>query len=371
MAQKKVLLIIDNFRIGGAERLALDQLFALSDLSIYTIALYRQEKATRENPNFLDLESKRIFDKKLKILALPPSDLAQLIILIKLIKLNQFTVIINHSVGASIILRLAKTFSRRNFSIKTFIHQLPTLSAPAQRFKRFLYVLASDEIYAYSNAVAKDWNNRIDRNLLSRFFLGWKRPKVLRNGIYLQRLPLLPRSNEDQPAKTRMVFIGRGVAWKNMDFILSFLRSATDKTISSLMILPKIDPEVREALNMEFGERIEFEIGRRVEDIVFTQQDVHIYPVNYGPDAKFIESISLNCLEMACIGIPSLVSKDGCETWPELTESGIVQEVDWKQEEKFEQTLARISELEFNGLQINEFRSFISIENNLKHILDT
>ena len=35
-------MVLDNFRIGGIERLALDQLFALSDMGISAVAYYRQ-----------------------------------------------------------------------------------------------------------------------------------------------------------------------------------------------------------------------------------------------------------------------------------------------------------------------------------------
>ena len=119
----------------------------------------------------------------------------------------------------------------------------------------------------------------------------------------------------------------------------------------------------------EFGELIEFEIGKKVEDILFTQNDINIYPVNYGPKAEFIESISLNCLEMACLGIPSLVTKRGCSTWPELEIAGVIKEVDWNQSNDFELTLYAASQVRFDSGKISDFRSMISIDNNLKEIL--
>lgn len=369
MAKHQVLLISDNFRVGGIERLALDQLFALSDMGIFAVAYYRQERATRENPNFLELEAKRIAQKSVQINAMPEGDFAQLRILIQLFRKNNFSVVINHSVGASVTLKLAKILSGRRVTVKTFIHQLPTLSAPMQRIKRFIYALASDELFGYSIAVVQDWNNRLDSNLLSRILLGWKRPNVLRNGIYLNRLPKINMTNDRHLNQTRMVFIGRGVAWKNMEFIISSLRSMAQKNVCALLVLPSIESEVREALNTEFGERIEFEIGKKIEDIVFTQNDVNVYPVDYGPNANFIESISLNCLELACLGVPSLVSKDGCGTWPELERRGIIKEVDWKQIKSFEVALDIANQSKFESSDLDGFRSIISIENNLKEIL--
>ena len=144
--------------------MALDQLCILSDLGIPTIAYYRGARATSMHPNFLVLEAERISRKNLVIRALPEGDWAQLKVIIQLMKNNNFSVIINHSVGASVILRAAKIVARNKVTIKTFIHQLPTLSAPVQRLKRFIYALASDEIYGYSNAVVKDWNKRLNSN---------------------------------------------------------------------------------------------------------------------------------------------------------------------------------------------------------------
>jgi glycosyltransferase involved in cell wall biosynthesis len=364
-----VLVVLDNFRVGGIERLALDQLFALSDMGISAVAYYRQEKATRDNPNFLELEEERIAQKGIQINAMPEGDLAQLRVLVQFLRNNRVSIVINHSIGASVILRLAKIFSRNRVTVKTFIHQLPTLSAPMQRLKRFLYALTSDELFGYSAAVVQDWNKRLNRNLLSRKLLGWKRPSILRNGIYLNRLPGLQMPKEEKPKQVRMVFIGRGVAWKNIDFIITSLRSLAKNQVRALLVLPSIDPEARETLTAEFGNRIDFEIGKKIEDIVFTREDVNVYPVNYGPEAEFIESISLNCLEMACIGIPSLLTKGGCTTWPELLNQKIFYEVDWTRKEDFYSilNLAINSHLEIN--QINYAKRLISITNNVAKIL--
>ena len=362
-------MVLDNFRVGGIERLALDQLFALSDMGISSVAYYRQEKVTRENPNFLELEAERIAQKGIQINAMPESDLAQLRILVHFFRNNNVSIVINHSVGASVTLRLAKILSRNRVKVKTFIHQLPTLSAPMQRIKRFIYALASDELYGYSVAVVQDWNKRIDRNPLSKVLLGWKRPSVLRNGIYLNRLPKLKPLGEEKSKHVRMVFIGRGVAWKNKEFIFSSLRSLAQNHVRALLVLPSIESEAREMLSAEFSELIEFEIGKKVEDIFFTKNDINVYPVNYGPRALFIESVSLNCLEMACLGIPSLVTQRGCSTWPELEIAGVIREVDWDHSNDFEKALYSASQARFDLGKVEEFRSIISIENNLRAIL--
>ena len=369
MPSRPILMILDNFRIGGIQRLALDQLFALSDLGIPTIACYREVKSTINNPNFLSLEAERIRQKKINIVALPEGNLAQIIFILRISRKQDFELVINHSVGASVILRLVKILTLKDFKIKTFIHQLPTLSATSQRIKRFIYSLTADEIFGYSQAVVNDWNKRVDSTFFSKKMLGWKRPTVLRNGIYLSRLPKTPIKKPKKQNFTRMIFIGRSVAWKNLDFIISSLRIHDLNRFRALLILPSIDSALTISLKNEFGKRVEFEIGRKIEDIEFLQSDINVYPVDYGPKADYIESLSLNCLEMACLGIPSLVSKNGTETWPELDESGLIIQVDWSDQHEFRSVLESLTVDRNFDCQIEVIRELVSIERNIEQIV--
>jgi hypothetical protein len=71
---------------------------------------------------------------------------------------------------------------------------------------------------------------------------------------------------------------------------------------------------------------------------------------------------------MSVLGIFSLVTKGGMSTWPELTELGIVMEVDWSNENEIVTEILR-----FKGIKkietILKIRELISIENNIKKLL--
>jgi len=369
MRDLRVLIVVDNFRIGGIERLALDQLCMLSDLDIPSEAHYRQFRATAENPNFLSLEAKRISEKSLKIKSMPDSRFSQIIHISRLLRAQRFNVVINLSVGATIILRIAKFFSFSTTQIHTIVQQLPSLSAPLQRWKRFVYATFSNHLYCYSHAVAKDWNNRISKNLLSRFTLGLRRPSVLRNGVYLGRLPVVAQNSVTKIKTNRIVFIGRNVSWKNPELIASLLRAKKNRDLTALIVMPSISQNYIGKLMSEFGSRVQFEIGKRIEDVIFKEGDVNVYPVNYGPQAPFIESISINCLEMACLGIPSLITKGGSETWPELVEMGLLYEVDWNNSESLDSALERAKSLVPDETLVNRAQKLISIENNLRSLI--
>jgi hypothetical protein len=335
-------------------------------MGIKPLALYRQKELTSSLPNFLRIEKSRIEAKGIEIVALPDSDFRQFLALRRILMRENISVIINHSVGAGVILRIALLVTRKKVPLKTFIHQLPSLSAPAQRRKRFLYSLFSTKIYGYSSAVVRDWNERTTLTAKTFHFRFGKKMRLLRNGIYLERLPkMLDKSISKQDTR-RLVFIGRNVAWKNLPYLEKLLDHPLGSTFTAQIIIPAIEEETKNRLKSKFGNRISFEIGKKIEDIKFRTNDINVYPVDYGPSAKFIESISLNCLEMACLGIPSIVTVGGTGTWPELQSRGIFLEVDWS---NIEGVLLKIRDLNAISKEDKKIcRQIIDIRSNLEKI---
>jgi hypothetical protein len=122
-------------------------------------------------------------------------------------------------------------------------------------------------------------------------------------------------------------------------------------------------------LKNEFGARIQFAIGKRIEDVEFRIGDINLYPVNYGSDARFIEGISINCLEMACLGIPSLITKNGSETWPELVDLGFIHEVDWNNPQSIQSALERAKFFMPDKILMSKAQQLISVKNNLELLL--
>lgn len=363
-----VMLVLDNFRMGGIQRLALDQLFTLSDLGIRADAYFRQVKLTHALPNFLTVEKPRIREKTISIVELPQNEIKQIFYLARQIRNNDVRLVINHSLGAAVILRLASLIARKHIVINTFVHQLPSLSATTQRLKRFVYALASQNLYGYSSAVVKDWNSRIRKSKLPRFLQGKLELKLHRNGVYLGRLPKVAEieKNED---RSRLVFIGREVAWKNLEFVAELLRSKVLEQFTALLVLPSIDSKTRHELETEFPKRVEFEIGKKIEEIVFRKSDINVYPVNYGAGVEFIEAVSLNCLEMACIGVPSLITKGGNQTWPELSKIGIIREVDWQDRQGVYEELFRLQKSSFSEEDIGQTREIIDVRDKVTSLL--
>jgi hypothetical protein len=111
-----------------------------------------------------------------------------------------------------------------------------------------------------------------------------------------------------------------------------------------MLMVPAIKPEDLAELSRILGTRLTVIEGKSVASFSSQRGDVHIYPANYGNGVKVIESISLNCLEMCAMGVPSVVTAGGLVTWPELSDCGLVQEVDWSNIKEIERVI-RISRL--------------------------
>jgi hypothetical protein len=134
-------------------------------------------------------------------------------------------------------------------------------------------------------------------------------------------------------------------------------------------MLPEIDKVWEQELRDRFGNRIELVIGKTLSSYTPRNGDVHFYAAHYGPRAKFIESISLNCLEMAALGVPSLVTKGGVGTWPDLTETNIFIECNWCDLDETCKKILCASELKFAPATIQRIRNLVDIQNNVSKII--
>ena len=94
---------------------------------------------------------------------------------------------------------------------------------------------------------------------------------------------------------------------------------------------------------------------------------VHIYPTFYGTKVKNPQSIGLNVMEFAVLGIPSLVSPEVISTYPELLDSILVDCVEWNNVQSVDnkiQSLANLTKSE-RELEARKIQAVCSIQNHL------
>jgi len=365
---KQALICVDNLRIGGYQRLALDEAYALSDRGIKVIFVVLEENSilNSEIPTFLEIENDLIRNKDIKIKFMSVQ-------LIKLFKslwheidiFSQETLVISHSLRCTLVLRVLKIFTGNSkIFVSTKIHQLPSLTHPSQRLKRFIYTQFTDRLFVFSEAVKLSWNLQFGIKFIP-ILQRSKRVNLLRNGVYLNRLPVLNPGGTNFISAPRIIFLGRITFWKGLEILENLSQSVGLKDFDFLFIVPSYNKQIFSQLHNVLGNRLKIVEGKSVNNLEFFSGDVHLYPAQYGVNAKIIESISLNCLELAAIGIPSLVTEGGQLTWNEAIFKEIFHEVGWHDVDQVVKKIITVSNLRLSNEQIKAIRDRININSEL------
>lgn len=362
----KILIICDSVSMGGIERLALDQAYELSGMYSETNAtiLILNSPPTDLDSSFIKNEEVMIKNLNIEVVYAPGKRLNQLQFLKKYLETNDFKYIFTCSMRASVLSWCLRFVYRFDLIIFNTIQQLPSLTSPNQHLRRALYSQFSDKLFICCAAALDDWNYRREKSMLIKLISSRRKVELCRNGVYLPRLlsneSLLPYSG-----LKRFVFIGRLTAWKGLETFLRIAQQNEFKDIEILLVTPTDPNNYLMQLDKSFLNKIKSVVGKSISEIEFKSGDLHLYPATYG-DNTFVEGISINVLEMACLGIPSLVTKNGCATWPELQDLGLIYEVDWNDIDKIK---ILISKINIQTASVLKARTIINIRNNLNQML--
>jgi hypothetical protein len=309
--------------------------------------------------NFVQKESKYIDKFQLKISTAEGTRINQLryfIILLKSLELK--SEVISHSLRATVLIFFARLLSNSKIRIHTVLHQLPSLSKPSQRMKRFIYSLFSDDLFTFSLAAKKDWEKNIQVNCWLKKLFKRKKINLLRNGVFLDRLPLsLPISSENKYMNLRLIFVGRPTKWKGVETVIQLMQTDQLAQAQTLFFFPYENKQLFSGLPVTVLNRISIAIGKTIGDYVPKRGDIHLYPTNYGKNVEFVESISINCLEMAAIGVP------------EFFQNPLITEVDWHDLNKTASTILRLQSNNILEDDIIKIRQSVTINNHINQLI--
>lgn len=360
----KILIILDSLRIGGIERNALDQAYQLRDSNNSGILLVLNQSRTLTNANFVNTDKKLIEDKKVDIRYSASGFFAKIKAVSKILKTEDIDLVIDYSLIGCLVTQIAAVLATKRIVLNCVVQQFASLSAPLQRYKRMFYAQFATNLFMNSVNYGQDWSFYVNRNYINKIIFR-KKFEIIRNGVYLPRLKNRNSIvNHLNQSSYRFIFLGRLKYWKGINNF-KYIDSACDQKAHFQIIASENEPDIVNDLKDIFGERITFVLGKNLDHFNPQPGDIHIYPVDYGLNAPAIESVSTNCLEMAMLGIPSLVTLGGTANWLELKDCGFIHEVNWQSRESILEGIESCRNLTVTHELLDKIAQAVDISNNL------
>jgi glycosyltransferase involved in cell wall biosynthesis len=321
-----------------------------------------------------DLDEEFKPSKKLNITYLSANKVRQISYFYKLMREKESPrVFITHSTTGAALLRVSSILALKRTLIILQIHQLITLSDKRQQFKRILYSMSANYVLFSSNQFLLEWKLLIDKKKYSKLMYR-KRLKFDRMGVYL---PRLTSSDFDKKRLCKadvphLIFLSRVTSWKGFEKFKSLTIQYSSSEIHTLAMTAsnyRKDIFNPDEFNTDQSHVI---FNSSVTSLQLNLGSVHLYPSDYGPNIMHPQSIGMNVLEMISQGIPSLISKEGFESWPELQDSELVKVVDWNNSEEVLKTIESSRKLSSKRRreEFEKLSDSISIEDHCRRLVN-
>jgi len=366
------VIVAENLRIGGVQRLLIDESyqFLAWDSNPHIVSL--APKMPGDHLPDLDGEFKP--SKKLNITHLSANKAAQINYFYNLMRKKESPrVFITHSTTGAALLRISSILALKRILIILQIHQLISLSDKRQQFKRIIYSMCANYVLFSSNQFLLEWELLINKKKYSKLIYR-KRLKFDRMGVYLPRLS----SSDFQKKKLcksdvpHLIFLSRVTSWKGFEKFKSLTVQYSSSEIHTLAMTAsnyRKDIFNPDEFNTDQSHVI---FNSSVTSLQLNLGSVHLYPSDYGPKIKHPQSIGMNVLEMISQGIPSLISKEGFESWPELQDSELVKVVDWNNTEDVLSTIESSRKLSTQRRreEFEKLSEAISIEDHCRRLVN-
>ncbi len=336
---KHVYIAVDDLRIGGIQRLAMDEAYALVDIGIKTSIICFGPK--RHGDSILELDRVslgQLSDLGIDITFLDQgTKIARVIHLAQLIKSKDMCSVVCHSPSAAVMFRIGSLLAKRSLKINLWIHQLISLSAPVQKSKRLLYSLCATKIFFSSNQFKMQWElEPLDKALRKIFFIKTQNRYICRLGVHLPRVLNSTEAYSCANETNHFIFASRVTAWKGLDTF--FFLSQFHEDVHPVLMSVNISNELLSKFEGKSNSNHVIQ-SRPPSFLRNLPNAIHIYPTNYGSNTVYPQSIGLNVIEFAALGVPSLVSKEIVTSYPELFDCGLVSSVDWNNHAEVEQKI--------------------------------
>ena len=367
--QKKALVILDNLRIGGIQRLALDEAYALSSRGYQVILLLLE--SVHELDDMREVDDDFFQTSEISIVSISGSNWRKVRAISSIIKNEKITKCISHSAKGVFILRISGLFALRKIKIRAYIHQLITLSDSVQRIKRVIFFSFADELHASSRQFVLELEQYLQGRRILRFVFRLK-IDFDRMGVLLDRILIQDanRMREQESQQATILFMSRVAIWKGFGKFIHIAKELGED-FDYAVITSRFHNDTFEVQRLcnEVGARLIF--GSNVAKVDRGLRSIHLYPADYGMEIEYPQNIGLNVLESIALGVPSLISIEAFWSWPELSDSNLVWTTDWSDSDVKEK-IRKILQIPVGDLlkEAKKVEDAISIESHVESLID-
>lgn len=358
--------MVDNLDIGGIQRLAFDEAYFLSDFGEEVEILVQAE--TQLSP-MQRLDQEFSGAQKLKIQYVGIRRSISIYRYFALFKTRSTNLVITHSLSSCFALRIALFLCGKKTPLLVFVHQSLGLSSKLQKMKRFIYSLFASEVVFGSINFSTDWKFQIRQKQIS-LKVPQKNYSINSLGVYLPRIfEIAHKSNlvcEDVP---HLVFASRITEWKGFTKFREIVN--LESLAESHVVVMTASNSRRYQISDIRGNRNHLLYDLQPGKIASISKPVHLYPTNYGNSVRTPLPIGLNVLEFLALGIPSIISIGGMESYKNLQSNSLIIQVDWKDLDQVNMAINSATQLtkaqrEMERLKCQEF---VSIKNHGEFLL--
>jgi len=327
----RVHIVLDNLRVGGIQRLALDEAYSLSRTGKIVSVLVLEELIPTDDMR--EIDSLFFHKHHLEILFLPKGRRRQINWFARYLRKRKPHILLCHSAKSVWIIRLAALLSLQKVFIVCFLHQIASLSSNVQRAKRFILFCLANQIRASSKQFILEFEIAYRRlNFMNRWVL--KKIHFDRMGIDLSRIEWIQNNYDLIPVvnKPALIFNSRLTEWKGFETFLH-LAEFLGTDFQYILITTRMGHQNEQLSSFNCLPTAKIFYGKSVPHFYWNTPSVHVYPTNYGQKVKYPQNVGLNVLECLALGIPSIISVEGFETWPEFRGSEMIYTTNWTIEE--------------------------------------
>jgi len=368
----EMFLITGNTRIGGAQRILIDEYYELTRRGFKPQIISLTPRLV--NDDILNVDGNFQPSNEISIQYIEGGKWKQVLILASEFRLIRGRVnIVSHDFTGVLICRVAGILSFRRIKLALYIHQLMELSDPLQRQKRITLSLLASRIFVSSLQFQKSWENYLKRSKFWRY-LFQKSIFFDRMGVYLPRVQN-SEGVKDQICGTNVrhvIFMSRMTAWKGFREFRKFCRENSSPNLHSLILTTKNQNRelFDENVDIDENNHVIYESG--VSNLTFPHGSVHLYPTNYGDGILYPQSIGMNVLELLAVGVPSVISPEGFLSWPELEYSILIKTFDWQNTGTLEEVVSDLSLMSRDAVksEVERLLPVISISSHVDCIIE-